>query len=497
MKQIFIKLYKISLFEFQRSMKNLIVSLLCFCFGLLYAERPNIVLVMTDDQGWGQAGYMNHPLLKTPHLDAMAANGLRFEQFYAGAPVCSPTRASVLTARNNDRTGVFSHGYALRLEEKTLSQALKKAGYATGHFGKWHLDGLRGAGVPVLKDDAHSPGAFGFDEWLTVTNFFDVNPLMGRKGKFEEFKGDSSEIIVDEALKFIEKQKENKKPFFTVIWYGSPHNPFYASEEDTKDFSSLPENAAKHHGELVAMDRSLGTLRKGLKQLGLAANTLVWFNSDNGGLKTKEVGIDSVGGLRGNKGTLYEGGLRVPCVIEWPKGIKPRITKYPASTMDIMPTILDLLGLPKTYMNAVVDGESLKPLFETELEKRVKPIPFHAHNSSAAMIVGDYKIIQLKLNKEEFEIYHLKNDPAESKNLFDSHPKIAEKLKQKLLKFNASVQNSIEGKDYSNGIVYEQAPRQFWHEAEAYDEFLEEFVKRPEYKRYEKVISKKLESLKK
>lgn len=463
---------------------------------VLMAERPNIVLVMTDDQGWGQAGYMNHPLLKTPHLDAMAANGLRFEQFYAGAPVCSPTRASVLTGRNNDRTGVFSHGYALRLEEKTLSVALKKAGYATGHFGKWHLDGLRGAGVPVLKDDAHSPGAFGFDEWLTVTNFFDVNPLMGRKGKFEEFKGDSSEIIVAEALKFIKKQKENNKPFFTVIWYGSPHNPFYASEEDCKDFSSLPENGAKHHGEIVAMDRSLGTLRKELKNLGLSENTLVWFNSDNGGLKTKEVGMDSVGGLRGNKGTLYEGGLRVPCVIEWPKAIAPRVTKYPASTMDIMPTILDILELPQTEMNSIYDGDSLKPLFDQEIEKRTKPIPFHAHNSSAAMIVNDYKIIQQKLGKDEFELYNLKNDPTESKNLFKSHSKIAEKLKAKLLAFNASVSDSIDGKDYPNGIEHEQAPRQFWYEASAYDKHLKDFVKRPEYKRYEKVIQQKLNSIK-
>ena len=158
------------------------------------AEQPHIVLVMTDDQGWGQTGYNNHPVLKTPNLDAMAANGLRFDRFYAAAPVCSPTRASVLTGRSNMRTGVESHGFALRKQERTLAQALKKAGYATGHFGKWHLNGLRGPGVPIRGDDTHGPGQFGFDTWLSVTNFFDRDPVMSRKGTFVEFSGDSSEI---------------------------------------------------------------------------------------------------------------------------------------------------------------------------------------------------------------------------------------------------------------------------------------------------------------
>ena len=120
-------------------------------------NKPNIILIMTDDQGWGQTGYYNHPILKTPNLDSMATNGLRLDRFYAGSPLCSPTRATVLTGRSNDRTGVFSHGYALRLQEKTLAQALKKKGYKTAHFGKWHLNGLKGPGVPILKDDNHSP----------------------------------------------------------------------------------------------------------------------------------------------------------------------------------------------------------------------------------------------------------------------------------------------------------------------------------------------------
>ena len=268
----------------------------------VFAAKPNVILVMADDQGWGQTGYHNHPALKTPHLDAMAANGLRFDRFYAGGPVCSPTRATVLTGRTHDRTGVFDHGYALRLQEKTLGQAMKNAGYATGHFGKWHLNGLRGPGAPIFKEDTHHPGAFGFDELLSVTNFFDRNPIMSRNGKIEEHTGDSSEIIIGEALKFIQTKTAAQQPFFTVIWYGTPHDPWVADDADKKAFTLLSEKAQEHYGELVAMDRSIGTLRKGLRKLGIAKNTLVWFSSDNGGLPRFDP--PTTGGLRGFKGCL-------------------------------------------------------------------------------------------------------------------------------------------------------------------------------------------------
>ena len=214
--------------------------------GLSFASpRPNIILIMTDDQGWGQTGYYKHPVLKTPNLDAMAANGLRFDRFYAGAPVCSPTRASVLTGRANNRTGVPSHGHALRLQEKTIAAALKQAGYATGHFGKWHLNGLRGPGAPILDEDPYGPKGFGFETWMTVTNFFDLDPLMGSAQGVHQFKGDSSEIIVNQALSFIKKQKDAEKPFLVVIWDGSPHSPFEASEEDIAPFKDLDKNSQK------------------------------------------------------------------------------------------------------------------------------------------------------------------------------------------------------------------------------------------------------------
>ena len=260
---------------------------------------------MTDDQGWGQTGYNNHPVLDTPNLDAMAKNGLRFDRFYAGSPVCSPTRASVLTGRSNDRTGVLSWGYALRTQEKTIASALKRVGYSTGHFGKWHLNGLSGPGVPIFKNDSHNPSKFGFDQWLSVSNFFDINPLMSENGVFVDLKGSSSEIIVNKALKFIEEKSNQNKPFFTVIWDGSPHIPFMASKSDIEKFKNLDERSQLHYAELAAFDRSIGVLRDKLRKLDLANNTIIWYCSDNGGLT--EIYPETVGGLRGSKNTIWEG----------------------------------------------------------------------------------------------------------------------------------------------------------------------------------------------
>lgn len=444
------------------------------------ADRPNIVLVMADDQGWGQTSYNNHPILKTPNLDAMAANGLRFDRFYAAGPVCSPTRASVLTGRTHNRTGVKAHGYALHRQERTIAQALRKAGYATGHFGKWHLNGVRGPGVPVLKSDPHHPGHFGFEHWLTVTNYFDMNPIMSRMGTFEEFKGDSSEIIVGEALKFIGKARKDGRPSLTVIWYGSPHSPFVASESDQVEGEEA--RSAHHHGELVAMDRSIGTLRRGLRKLGIHENTLVWFCSDNGGLKG--VGHDSVGGLRGNKGSVWEGGIRVPGIIEWPEKIKPRITTHPASTMDIFPTIVDLLELPKKSMLDVVDGMSLQPLFAKEIGPRAKPIPFYYHGK-AAIIDNDLKIINENIGKGKYLLFDLKADKTEAKDLFAARPAEAKRMQAALKAMVATVDNSILGVDYPEGKVTREGPHgRFWYAIPEYQPHLKDWVSRPEYKNW-------------
>lgn len=469
-----------------RTLFTAIIGCLVFqvASSLSAADRPNIILVMADDMGWGQTGYYNHPILKTPNLDAMAGNGLRFDRFYAGAPNCSPTRATVMTGRTNDRTGVLNHGVPLRPQEKTIAQALSAAGYATGHFGKWHLNGLRGVGVPILKDDIRGPGHFGFQTWLSVTNFFDRDPLMSRMGTFEQFQGDSSEIVVDEALVFIKEKAEQKKPSFTVIWYGTPHSPFIASDEDMSEFGDLDKSSANHYGELVAMDRSIGTLRKGLRDLNIADNTLFWFCGDNGGLG--KIKPETVGGLRGLKNTIYEGGLRVPGIIEWPARIPDaRITKHPACTMDIYPTLVDVLGLPKSATPLPQDGISLKRLLTEDIARREQPIGFR-HTQRTAFIDNNYKLLNArpkergkgKLPKDVWELYDLDKDQNETTNLIDKLPDVAERMKAEWTTWNASIEDSIAGKDYPEGKVIpaDPGPRS-WETAEEYQPYLKQLGK--------------------
>jgi arylsulfatase A-like enzyme len=470
-----------SLFALRRS----VLAVLAVAGATLHAvgsarPQPNVILLMADDMGWGETGYQGHPVLQTPALDAMAANGLRFDRFYAGAPVCSPTRASVLTGRVNDRAGVREQGYALRLQERTLAQALRRAGYATGHFGKWHLDGIRGPGVPVLATDSHHPGVFGFEEWLTTTNFFDLDPLLSRQGKFERFAGDSSEVIVTEALDFITRQQAAGRPFLAVIWYGSPHAPFAALPGDLAPFAALDADSAAHYGELVALDRSLGSLRRRLRELGLADNTLVIFCSDNGGLPG--VTPETVGGLRGHKGRLYEGGIRVPAIMEWPGVIPPgRRTAFPAATMDIFPTLADILALPGDAMLSPVDGMSLRPLFDREVGARPLPIGFR-FRERLAWIDGRYKLLIGEKKGGGVELYDLEADSGETRDLSGAEPALTGRLRAAAQAWAESVAASGAGKDYPEGRLRDPDPVPIqWADMEAYRSYFKEWSTLPAY----------------
>ena len=291
-------------------------------------KRPNFILCMADDQGWGDTGYNGHPLLKTPVMDEMARTGLRFDRFYAAAAVCSPTRGSVMTGRHPNRFGCFAWGHTLRPQEITIAEALKKAGYTTGHFGKWHIGSVR-------ADGTASPGNSGFDEWFSSPNFYENNPLFSHNGKVIETKGESSDVTAGLAMDWIGKVAKGKKPFLAVVWFGNPHSPHVAVDKFKKMYSDQPDGVAHFFGEITAMDAALGKMRSGLRKLGIADNTVLWYCSDNGSLPK-----GSSGGLRARKGSLYEGGIRVPAVLEWPARVKAnRITDINANTSE------GLLGL--------------------------------------------------------------------------------------------------------------------------------------------------------
>ena len=444
---------------------------------------PSFVLVMADDMGWGQTGYYNHPVLKTPKLDAMAAAGLRFDRFYAGAPNCSPTRATVLTGRTHDRTGVEDHGFALRRQERTIARALNEVGYATGHFGKWHLNGFRGPGAPVLASDNHNPGVFGFQEWLSVTNFFERDPLMSRNGLFVQRSGDSSEVVVEDALRFIGRQAPQSRPFLAVLWFGTPHSPWISSDEDRAAFADLDRNSQHHYGELVAMDRSIGTLRAGLREFGIEANTLVWFTSDNGGLPRIEPG--TVGGLRGFKGSLYEGGIRVPAIIEWPDRIPgPLVTGFPAVTMDIFPTLAAIADIPDAARLQPQDGIDLLPVLDGSEPRRDKPIGFR-HLGKSALIDNNLKIVSNDPKATVYELYDLESDTHETDNLAPERPEDLARLSQALKAWSESVTDSAAGKDYLPGnFDPDENLRRSWMTHETYAPYIEEWRDRPEFARY-------------
>jgi len=328
------------------------------------AGKPNFILCMADDQGWGDMAYNGHPSLKTPEFDQMAREGLRFDRFYAGAPVCSPTRASVLTGRTPNRMGCFKWGYTLRPQEVTVAEALKTADYTTGHFGKWHLGSVR-ADSPV------SPGRSGFDRWFSSPNFFDVDPWMARNGQAVKTTGEGSEVIVEAALEFIRGAAKAKRPFLAVVWFGSPHAPHVGLERDLALYADQPKKQQAFLAEITAMDRAMGRLRAGLRSAGVAEDTVLWYCSDNGAITE-----GSTGGLRGKKGAIYEGGLRVPGLLEWPAKIRrPRATSLPCCTLDIYPTLLELGGA-KVVRQPPLDGVSLVPLLNGGMPSRPRPIGF-------------------------------------------------------------------------------------------------------------------------
>lgn len=454
--------------------------------GVAYAARPNIVLCMADDQGWGDTAYNGHPLLKTPHLDAMAEAGLRFDRFYAAAPVCSPTRGSVMTGRHPNRFGCFSWGRPLRPQEITIAERLQAAGYVTGHFGKWHLGS-------VLKGSPVNPGNSGFDHWLSAFNFYDNDPVLSREGKAVEIKGESSMIAADAAIEFMRTQAQAEKPFLAVVWFGSPHSPHRAAPEDAAHYGNMKD--AQWMGEITGLDRAVGKIRATLRALNIHQNTLFWYTSDNGGLKPA-----SSGG-RGRKGSVYEGGLRVPAIIEWPERIKTlRITQVPGNTADIYPTLLDLLGI-KPSCQPVLDGVSLVPVIDGTLGRRPKPMGFwkfnqggigtpsdkwmreelaaqkagrdyhdrarlmadaaqiktqyprHQHPGHAAWLDWPWKLHRIGGSKKQpnrliLELYNLKNDPMESNNLVDAQPQRVLTMRRDLDEWRRSVIDSLNGDDY-------------------------------------------------
>jgi arylsulfatase A-like enzyme len=448
------------------------------------ASRPSFVLCMADDQGYGDVGYNGDPNAKTPHLDEMSRSGLRFDRFYAAAPVCSPTRGSVMTGRHPNRFGCFSWGHTLRPQEITVAEALKSAGYATGHFGKWHLGSVR-------KESPVSPGSSGFDEWISSPNFFENDPLLSDRGKVVSLKGESSRVVVDAALEFMKRSAARKQPFLAVIWFGSPHNPHESAPENREPHKHLPPALQNYYGEITGIDNAMGHLRRELRAHGVAENTLLWYTSDNGP-QGPGARPGSSGGLRGRKAEVWEGGLRVPAIIEWPSRIpKPRVTEVPSGSVDIYPTLVQLAGARVAKQVQPLDGVDLTQLIDGKTERRGRPLGFWDYpiagrrsqselllqeqadgkpssydDSEAAKIAkqypldtfpghsawtdGDYKLHRVQSNQGAvtWHLYNLKQDRAEKTDLAAAEPERVKRMREGLENWLKSVVNSLNGRDY-------------------------------------------------
>ena len=422
------------------------------------SAKPNIILCMTDDQGWGDVGYNGLKKIPTPNLDAMAAGGLRFNRFYSAHPSCSPTRASVMTGRHPYRMNCLWPGMTLRQQEVTIAQAVKTVGYTTAHFGKWHLNGVPGPGKVIANTERFSPLNVGFDESFSVSNYFEPDWTFGHNGVPVKAKGDGSDVIVSEALKFIEKRNKDGKPFLAVVWFGSPHVPLQPTPEDLKAAGGSP-----YYGEIIGVDRSMGALRSGLRKLGIADNTILWFNSDNGAWMDENKEPDAFGSnknLRGHKGELWEGGIRVPGIVEWPSRInKPAITEVAAVTSDIYPTVMDILKIQLPNQVLPIDGLSLLPLFDGKMKQRPRPIGFFHHGESSledghlAWSDNQYKLHRRGADK--YELYDLINDLSEKTDLVDKLPEVTARMKKEMQAWLKSVYDSREGLDYPEKKVLE------------------------------------------
>ena len=462
-------------------MKNFLLFFCIFAF-LRAADRPHIILVMADDQGYGDCGFTGHPYVKTPNLDAMSQNSVIFDRFYAGAPVCSPTRASVMTGRNPVRVNVPNHGHYLRPHETTIAEALKTNGYLTAHFGKWHIGS-------VQKESPTSPGGQGFDHWLTGLNFFDREPYLSLNGKFQQFRGQGTVITMDHALTHL-KSHSSKQPTFTVIWFPSPHLPHQETSSNPDLYKGKPH--APYYQEITLIDEQIGRLRKTLRDLKIANNTLLWYTSDNGGL------VKESSGGRAKKGSVYEGGLRVPSIIEYPSEFEPTRISAPTSSTDIYPTLLALTKI-KVENQTPVDGINLVPFIKGEESKRSKPIGFwhnftggqstrsdaiikklmeaqqggepnpfpervlknvnifpkyttNSHQSGhAALLAWPFKIHAIYGKKKTtWELYDLSKDPMESKVLNEKKAKNFSTMQKQLTAWQKSVLQSHSGHDLQN-----------------------------------------------
>ncbi|MDE0103645.1 MAG: sulfatase-like hydrolase/transferase [Bryobacterales bacterium] len=406
--------------------------------------RPNVVLIMTDDQGWAQLGSHGDPVLQTPHLDSLAAESVEMTRFYV-SPVCAPTRAALMTGRYNYRTGVVDTylGRAMmHPDEATIAEILGSAGYRTGIFGKWHLgDNYPQRPVDQGFEEAvvHKGGGIGQPSDPPGSDYFD--PILFRNGTQESFSGYCTDVYFDEAIRWI--GDGSGEPFFAYIPTNAPHSPYLVPDSYREPYAEqgLSDKDARIYGMITNIDDNVGRLMAHLEANGLTGNTIFIFMTDNGPT-TRLYNA----GLRLQKGSVYENGIRVPFFARWPDELEPLKIDQLGAHIDVVPTLLAATGTtPPSDLH--IDGIDLLPLWKGEVESLPERTYFvQAHRGNApqlyrafAAVEQQYKLVQaLRFGRPEpepaeleaLELYDLIADPGEQQDLAKERPEVLERLKE-------------------------------------------------------------------
>jgi len=430
---------------------------------------PNFVFFLIDDMGWKDLGCYGSSFYETPNIDKLASEGMRFTEAYAACPVCSPTRASIVTGKYPARLGItqwiggsnepIEYLHHMPLDEVTIAEALKKAGYATGFVGKWHLGDKayypqhQGFDINIGGDYSGAPPTY-FWPYKKKNRALEEMPPGGEEGEY------LTDRLTDESLKFLEANKD--RPFLLYLSHYAVHTPIESKPELTDKYKAKAEKLPPIDGPkfvtvygryktrqvqddppfagmVQSVDESVGRVMKKLEELGVANNTVVIFMSDNGGLSTvpREAPTCNLP-LRAGKGWLYEGGIREPMIIKWPGVVKPgRVCSEPVTSTDFYPTMLQMAGLP-LMPEQHIDGVSLMPLLKNKGRLNRRAIYWHyphyhgsGNKPSAAVRAGDYKLIEW-YEDNSIELYNLKNDIGEKDDLAAKMPEKAAELRSLL-----------------------------------------------------------------
>lgn len=433
------------------------------------AERPNVILLMTDDQGYGDLGIHGNTHIRTPQIDRFAREGVQFTRFYV-SPVCAPTRASLLTGRYHYRTGVIhtSRGGAkMDSDETTMAEMLRAAGYRTGIFGKWHLGDthpMRPSDQGFEQSLIHKSG--GIDQGPDHPSSY-FNPRLWRNNDAVETSGYCTDVFFDAALEFIETNRG--EPFLVYLPTNTPHTPLDVSPKYSEPYRAmgLDDTTARVYGMVENIDENFGRLIATLERLELRANTLVVFLSDNGPEQARYNA-----GLRDLKSSVYEGGIRAPCFVQWPAGWKGnRSIDRIAAHIDLLPTILDACGVPLPQGSAI-DGTTLLPLLTEEIGVADWPeraLFLQCHRGlepklyqNAATITQQFKLVgfpgtfsdenfNAQSRPPAFELYDLTTDPSEQSNIATTRSDVVLTLRTAYEQWFANVRAS---RQFRPGVIY-------------------------------------------